>query len=76
MQMRILNNITSIHDSSETVSDLATLKLHPHVIRRIFVHDFDQETKRQFCDKNHICSQTPKKLKINPSAGKVMATVF
>jgi len=34
-------------------------------------HHFDSETKWQFCDKNNLGSQTPKKVKVTPTVGKV-----
>jgi len=41
-----------------------------------WVHHFDLETKQQSMIWKHVTSPTPKKFKVTPSAGKVMATVF
>jgi len=41
-----------------------------------WVDHFDLETKRQSMVWKHVSSSTPKKLKVTPSAGNVMATVF
>ena len=41
-----------------------------------WVHHFDPEIKRQSMIWKHVTSPTPKKFKVTPSAGKVMATVF
>jgi len=41
-----------------------------------WIHHFDPETKRQSMIWKHVGSPTPKKFKVIPSAGKVMATVF
>jgi len=41
-----------------------------------WVHHFDLETKWQSMVWKHVSSSTPKKFKVTPSAGKVMATVF
>jgi len=41
-----------------------------------WVHHFDLETKRQSMVWIHVSSSTPKKLKVTPSAGNVMAAVL
>jgi len=41
-----------------------------------WVHHFDPETKRQSMVWKDASSDTPKKFKVTPSAGKVMAIVF
>jgi hypothetical protein len=40
------------------------------------VHNFEPENKRQYMEYRHKRSPTPNKLKIAPSAGKVMLTAF
>lgn len=41
-----------------------------------WVHHFDPETKMQSMQWKHPGSPTPKKFKVSPSSGKVMASVF
>lgn len=41
-----------------------------------WVHCYDSETKQQSMQWKHKGSPPPKKFKVKPSAGKVMATVF
>ena len=41
-----------------------------------WVHHFDPETKMQSMQWKHAGSPTPKKFKVTPSVGKVMASVF
>jgi len=41
-----------------------------------WVHHYDPEEKRQSMVNRHVTSPQPKKFKVQPSAGKIMLTVF
>jgi len=66
-----------------TGTDLSRLQVEPQTfldrtvtLDETWVHHFDPETKRQSLIWKNVTSLTPKKFKVTPSAGKVMATVF